>query len=151
YIQLDPQSMQGYTPGGEPAFQMTRFDSEALLREKRGHRQAMMTGGGIAVTPDRQDVPPFITVARYTSADFFAMFDTPFLHGGGWSGDDDEPQARVAVLSRDMARRLFGEANPVGRTVRLDQAEFAVGAVIDEWPASPRCHDRSSDSIERAA
>jgi len=146
YIQLDPQSMQGFTPGDEPAFQMTRFDSETLLREKRGHRQAMMTGGAVAVTPERQDVPAFMTVARYTSADFFPMFDTPFLHGGGWSGGDDEAQARVAVLSREMARRLFGEANPVGRTVRLDQADFSVVGVLDEWQPSPRFYDMTLDS-----
>src|SRR5690606_13472702 len=129
-----------------PAFQMTRFDSETLLREKRGHRQAMMTGGAVAVTPERQDVPAFMTVARYTSADFFPMFDTPFLHGGGWSGGDDEAQARVAVLSREMARRLFGEANPVGRTVRLDQADFSVVGVLDEWQPSPRFYDMTLDS-----
>src|SRR5690606_2526312 len=83
---------------------------------------------------------------RYTSADFFPMFDTPFLHGGGWSGGDDEAQARVAVLSREMARRLVGEANPVGRTVRLDQADFSVVGVLDEWQPSPRFYDMTLDS-----
>src|SRR5690606_27737431 len=126
YVQLDPEGMQGYTAGEEPSFQMTRFDSEALLREKRGQRQAMMTGGGLSVTPERAATPPFVAQARYTRADFFAMFDTPFLHGNGWSAREDEAQARVTVLTREMATRLFGEADPVGRSVRLDQADFTV-------------------------
>ena len=40
YVQLDPASMRGFTPGEEPAAQVTRFDAETLLREKRGVREA---------------------------------------------------------------------------------------------------------------
>ena len=145
YVQLDPEGMQGYTAGEEPSFQMTRFDSEALLREKRGDRQAMMTGGGLSVTPERSDTPPFVSQARYTSADFFPMFEVPFLHGNAWSAKEDEAQARVVVFSRDMAQRLFGEGNPVGRTVRLDQADFTVVGVLDEWQPSPRFYDMVLD------
>src|SRR5690606_18882585 len=123
YVQLDPATGRGYTPGEEPAFQMTRYDSEALLREKRGLRQAMMTGGGLSITPERSDTPPFVSSARYTSADFFAMFDVPFLKGSGWTAADDEAQARVVVLSQAMATRIFGEGDAIGRTVRLDQAD----------------------------
>ena len=51
YVQMDPESKLGYQPGGDPQDQMTRFDSEALLKEKRADRQAMMTGGNVAVIP----------------------------------------------------------------------------------------------------
>ncbi len=145
YVQLDPVNGRGYTPGDEPPLQMTRYDSEALLRGKRGLRQAMMTGGAFAITPERADIPPFLTSARYTSADFFAMFDVPFLHGGGWSAADDEAQARVVVMSKAMAERVFGDANAVGRTVRLDQADFTVVGVTGEWAPSPRFYDMTLD------
>ncbi|HRO27534.1 MAG TPA: ABC transporter permease, partial [Luteimonas sp.] len=141
YVQLDPQNMIGFTPGEEPDFQMTRFDSEALLRDKRADRQAMMTGGGLSITPERSDTPPFVSRARYTSADFFPMFDVPFLHGSAWSAKEDEAQARVVVLSREMAERVFGEGNPVGKTIRLDQADFTVVGVLDEWQPTPRFYD----------
>src|SRR5690606_37862270 len=65
YVQLDPASARGQTPGDEPESQVTRFDAETLLREKRGARQAMMTGGAVSVTPDRADLPPFFATARY--------------------------------------------------------------------------------------
>ena len=79
--------------------------------------------------------------ARYTSADFFPMFDVPFLYGSAWSAKEDEAQARVVVLSRAMAERIFGEGNPVGKTVRLDQADFTVAGVLDEWQPTPRFYD----------
>src|ERR1044071_9816492 len=47
--QLDPATMNGYTAGEEPEDQMTRYDAEELLRQKHGLRQAMMTGGSVAV------------------------------------------------------------------------------------------------------
>ena len=53
YVQLDPAAKDGYTPGEEPSDQVTRFDAEALLREKRGDRQAMMTGGSVGIEPQR--------------------------------------------------------------------------------------------------
>ncbi len=150
YVQLDPASARGAVPGEEPAFQMTRYDSEALLREKRGDRQAMMTGGGVSITPERADTPPFVLMARYTSADFFPMFDVPFAYGGPWSAKDDAAEARVVVLSRKMAERLFGDANAVGRSVRLDQADFTVAGVINEWQPSPRFYDMALDRYGEA-
>src|SRR5690606_16408572 len=43
FVQLDAANMDGYNPGEEPEEQVTRFDAEELLRQKRGDRQAMMT------------------------------------------------------------------------------------------------------------
>ncbi|MGY1408223.1 MULTISPECIES: ABC transporter permease [unclassified Luteimonas] len=145
YVQLDPEGMQGYTPGGEPNEQVTRTDAETLLREKRGDRQAMMTGGGVSVTPDRADLTPFLSDARYASTDFFPMFQVPFLHGNGWSQADDESRARVVVISSDLNERVFGSANSVGKHLRLDQTDFTVIGVIDDWRPTPRFYDLNSD------
>jgi putative ABC transport system permease protein len=147
YVQLDPVGGRGYTPGEEPSFQMTRYDSEALLREKRGLRQALMSGGGLSITPERPDIPPFVSSARYTSADFFAMFDVPFLRGSGWSAADDEAQSRVVVLSKTMAERVFGDDNVIGRSLRLDQADFTVVGIIDAWAPAPRFYDMALDQF----
>ena len=145
YVQLDPEGMQGYTPGGEPNEQVTRTDAENLLREKRGDRQAMMTGGGVSVTPERADLTPFLSDARYASTDFFPMFQVPFLYGNGWSQQDDESRARVVVISRDLNERVFGGSDSVGKRLRLDQTDFTVIGVIDEWRPTPRFYDMNSD------
>jgi len=145
YVQLDPAEMNDYTPGEEPAEQVTRFDAEALLREKRGDRQAMMTGGGISITPAREGVAPFMRSARYTSADFFEMFDTPMLYGRGWTAMEDEQHARVAVISSALNERAFGGGNSVGKILRIDQSDFTVVGVIGEWSPTPRFYDMNSD------
>lgn len=145
YVQLDPAEMNDYTPGEEPSQQVTRYDAEALLREKRGDRQAMMTGGGVSVSPEREGVVPFVTDARYTSADFFQMFEVPLLYGQGWSAKEDEAHARVAVISKSLNDKVFGGGDSTGKQLRIDQADFTVVGVVDEWRPTPRFYDMNSD------
>ena len=147
YVQLDPEDINGYIAGEEPAEQVTRFDAETMLREKRGDRQAMMTGGGVAITPDKQGLMPFQVDARYASADIFPMFDMPFLFGAGWSATEDERRGRVAVIAKALNDKLFGGANSVGKTVRLDTAEFTIVGVLNDWRPTPRFYDMNSDQF----
>src|SRR3546814_270584 len=142
YVQLDPEGMGGYTAGEEPAEQVTRFDAETLLREKRGDRQAMMTGGSIAITPQKQGMSPFYADARYATADIFPMFDMPFLYGGGWSATEDERHARVAVIAKSLNDKLFGGANSVGKTVRLDKSDRS-----EEHTSEPQSLMRNSYDV----
>jgi putative ABC transport system permease protein len=141
YVQMDPLPMAGYSPGGDPAPQLTRFDAEKLLREKRADRQAMMSAGSAAVEPDTPGLTPFILHARYTSADFFPMFEAPFVHGQAWRQADDEARARVAVISSELSQKLFGQADPTGRTLQLGKTAFRVVGVLDQWNPNPRFYD----------
>lgn len=150
YVQLDPQTREGYQPGEEPEWQLTRYDAEELLRQKRAPRQAMMTGGGGIVEPRDTGLKPFSVGARYASADFFPMFDTPFLHGSGWTTVEDASHARVAVISRALNEKLFGESSGVGREVRFDGNALHVVGVLDTWNPQPlfydlRGYDRQED------
>ena len=145
YVQLDPAGMQGYTPGEEPADQVSRFDAEALLREKRGDRQAMMTGGGVSITPDKEGMAPFVSDARYTSADFFAMFQVPIRYGQPWTAKEDEARARVAMITSSLNDKLFGGGDSTGKQLRLDQADFTVVGVVDDWRLTPKFYDMYND------
>ena len=143
-VQLDVGDKGSFVPGAEPDDQVTRFDAEALLRDKRGLRQAAMLGGEVTIEP-ATDLPgalkPFTADSRYTSADFFPMFGTPFLYGQGWTATEDEARAAVAVLSRELNEKLFGGANSVGRTLRFDNADYRVVGVLDTWQPVPYFFD----------
>ncbi|MBB5878728.1 MULTISPECIES: ABC transporter permease [Xanthomonas] len=141
YVQVDAQPKAGYQPGEEPDLQNTRFDAEALLREKRAKRQALMTGGSVAIEPRKSGLKPFKSEVRFTSADFFPMFDTPFLYGHGWTGTEDERHERVVVISRKLNEKLFDGADSVGRELRMDQNTFRIVGVLDTWEPKPRFYD----------
>ncbi|MCW0413919.1 hypothetical protein NB709_003795 [Xanthomonas sacchari] len=141
YVQVDAQPKSGYQPGEEPDSQNTRFDAEALLREKRAKRQALMTGGSVAIEPTKSGLKPFKSEVRFTSADFFPMFDTPFLYGHSWTGTEDERHDRVVVISRKLNEKLFDGADSVGRELRMDQNTFRIVGVLDTWEVKPRFYD----------
>ncbi len=145
YPQLDPQSARGYVAGEDPPAQLTRFDAETLLREARGDRQAMTTGGSASVEPQRDGLRPFFVDARYASSDFFPMFDVPFLHGSGWASSADQARERVAVIDKALNEKVFGGENSVGRTLRMNGASFRIIGVADAWRPTPRFYDMNSD------
>lgn len=141
YPRLDPRPLNGYVPGDAPNEQMTRFDAERLLRDARGDRQALMTGGAVAIESADGKLAPFSADARYTSADFFAMFGVPFRHGGGWSAADDDARAPVVVISRALNDKLFGGANSVGLKLLASGNTFRIVGVLDEWRPTPKFYD----------
>jgi putative ABC transport system permease protein len=141
YVQLDAGERGAEPPGAEPLDQLTRFDAETLLRDKRGARQVMMTGGKVALQSPQTEMKPFFASARYTSADFFAMFDTPFRFGRGWDAGDDAGSARVAVISEATNQRLFGGADSTGRMLRAGDHELRIVGVLGRWRPVPHFYD----------
>jgi putative ABC transport system permease protein len=143
-VQLDGDPTKTPEPGAEPDTLLTRLDAEALLRDRHALRQAMMVGGAFNVEPEAGapgGLKPFGVSARYTTADFFPMFRTPFLYGQGWSAADDSASAPVVVLSKEFNDKMFGGANSVGRSVRAEGAELRVIGVLAPWQPVPYFFD----------
>ena len=141
YVQLDPANMQGYQPGEEPETQLTRFDAEALLRDKRGLRQTLASGGNVVIDPQREGQTPYLIDARYASADFFPMFEVPLLYGRSWTNSEDDAHARVAVIDRETNEKVFGGGDSTGKTLRIAPYDFRVIGVIDTWRPVPKFYD----------
>ena len=139
---VEPRSLgRGARPDADPPEQLTRRDAEELLRQKRGTRQALMSGGFVTLLPEAQVLKPFRAQSRYTTADFFPMFDAPLVAGRGWTAAEDEARAQVAVITSELARKLFGDESPLGRNLRLQQGTLQVIGVLDEWDLNPRFYD----------
>jgi putative ABC transport system permease protein len=141
YVQLDARDQSGTATDGEPPEQLTRYDAEALLRDQRGVRQVMMTGGRVAVRPAQANTAAFFSSARYSTAGFFTMFEPPWRHGQGWSADDDAAAARVAVISEALNDKLFGGENSVGRTLRVGDNDLRIVGVMARWRPVPHYFD----------
>jgi putative ABC transport system permease protein len=141
YPQIDPKSTENYTKGEEPPDQFTWIDAMNLLHAHKGARQVAMTGGQVTVRPPQGAGRAFYADARYATADFFAMFEVPFAHGNGWTADDDDKQARVAVISRSLADKLYGAEHAVGQSLHLGKDSFRVIGVIEHWDPVPHYYD----------
>ncbi|GGY15246.1 ABC transporter ATP-binding protein [Rhodanobacter panaciterrae] len=146
YAQVDPQDIKGMQPNKEPPDQVTLIDGLNLLHAGRADHQALMSGGSVPVQPEQSSLDPFYVEARYTTADFFAMFDAPFLYGHGWTAADGEAKARAVVIARSLNDKLFGGANSVGRTLRMAGTSFRVVGVLDSWQPNPHFYDLNTGS-----
>ena len=146
YPQLDPQDIKGMVPSKEPPEQVTLIDGLNLLHARRAERQALMAGGAVALDPERANLDPFYVEARYTTTDFFPMFDTPFLFGRAWTAADDEAQARDVVIARSLNDKLFGGANSVGRMLRMAGVSWRIVGVLDKWQPNPHFYDLNTGS-----
>lgn len=120
---------------------LTYTDAVALVRAHAAPRQAAMYATSVAVTPEDRRQLPFRAPARATDADFFPMFQVPFLYGAPWSNRDDDDRAPMAVISRSLNDRVFGGANSVGRILTLNGDAYRVVGVIDTWNPVPRFYD----------
>ena len=147
YVQLDAENKSDYTPGEEPDIQLTRFDSETLLRDRKARRQAVMAGGAAPVQAGdggTRGVDPFFADVRYNSADFFSMFDVPFRYGEPWHEAEDDARAHIAVISDELNQKLFGGGDSTGRTLRLSGHDLRIVGVLAPWKLAPRFYDLNS-------
>jgi putative ABC transport system permease protein len=138
-LSLPPAKAAVHIELGPP--DLTYMDATRLEASRIPERSAIMfqtsgvlTGGAPRSRSDR-------ALGRVTTADFFEMFDVPFLYGSGWSASADRNPEPVVVLSRLENEKLFGGENSVGRTVRWNDHPFRIIGVLDDWLPQPKFYD----------
>jgi len=127
--------------------QVTYRDGTALLAAGKARRQVLSYRSDRVVQPDDPDQLPFTVDSRSTSADFFAMFDTPFVYGGGWDADADNDQEQVVVINKEINERLFSGEDPVGRNLVMNGDTYRVSGVIDTWEPMPKFYDVNNQTF----
>lgn len=135
---LDNAPLQQPDPSKNPPPQMTYRDAMALHASGRSARSTAVLGLGGAVSSAKPGARPELVDGLGVNAEFFAMFDVPFRSGGAWSRQDDERGGNVAVISSKLADRVFGAADPVGRTLRYDKRDYRVTGVVGDWSPLPK-------------
>jgi predicted permease len=107
-------------------------------------REAPFTPGRpTAILPDRHpgaSAEPTIASAMVASSRYVETLGLTLRHGRSFD-DSDPPQPRVAVINEAMARRLWPNTSPVGRTFRGNQSGSdpiqVIGIVEDAEASSP--------------
>lgn len=134
-VDADPDSKSG------PYDMLDYRTAVDLWSAHRADRQALVVDSPIKLQGSDTSAPPMIGTMLSTTADFFAMFKVPFRYGAGWSADEDERHARVAVISSELNDKLFAGQNSVGRTLRLRDSDVRIVGVLAPWRPSPLFYD----------
>jgi putative ABC transport system permease protein len=130
----------------EPYPWLTWRDATALVAAHKAPRQTPLYPIGVAVISDDPSRMAEPVRGYAVQADMFPMFEVPFLYGAPWTKADDETQARVVVIGKDLNDRVFGGANSVGREIDLDGKRFRIAGVTARWNARPRFFDLSANN-----
>ena len=139
YVQLDPYPKdQPFSRSGKMPWLTTYIDAMNLVHAHKAQRQAAMAMTQVKVMPMGQREKPFFSDGVMATADFFPMFDAPFQYGAGWNAADDDSRAQVAVIAGFLNDKLFGGANSVGRSIRIEGHDFRIVGVLRRWEPEPR-------------
>jgi len=68
----------------------------------------------------------WVTQVQGTGVDWAPMHSAIPVMGSFFNEDDLKQRRRVAVIGATVARELFGDANPVGATIRVNRVNFQV-------------------------
>ena len=128
--------------------QLTHQDAARLVQLGAAKRQTAMFESSLIIQPEGDDSRPFEAPARVTGADFFAMFDVPFIYGAGWDRSADDNAEAVVVLTRELNERLFGGRDSVGERLLMQDTEFRVVGVTDDWEPTPRFYDPINNGFQ---
>ena len=127
---------------------LTYRDAMALQASTIPDRKLIMyKSGGIYSRADKGMDPQYFAT-RMTTADFFAMFEVPFLYGNPWDAKADAGPEPVVVLSKEANAKAFGGTNSVGKTLQWQNREFRVIGVLDDWEPMPKYFDVSNGSFQ---
>jgi len=131
YRVIHSESGEGELSNGTPA-------SSALLRQELKETfpevkwAARVSGYQLVVSRDDKS---FTESVVFVDPDFFPMFSFPLIEGDAASVIDDPGSV---VLTPEMARKYFGDDDPIGRTlsIQLEETsrEFSVSGVIEDAP-----------------
>lgn len=128
--------------------QLTYLDATALIEADAAFRETPSSKFSGILEPGGDDARPFSVIGRGTSADFFPMFNVPFLFGNPWDGQADRNQQQVAVISKELNERLYGGQDSTGETLRLHGNNFQIVGVLDDWAPVPKFYDVNNNPFD---
>jgi putative ABC transport system permease protein len=121
-------STRGVRQGADSAITLTVEDAEAI---------ADQIPDVVAVSPEVKAKSQIIAGNRNwsasiygESADYFSIRQWPVESGASFTEQDVRSSAKVAILGSTAAEELFGDEDPVGEIIRIQNAPFKVVGVL---------------------
>lgn len=132
----------------DPPRQLTYLDATALNEANSAFRETLTSKFSGILEPEGDDVRPFSIVGRGTTADFYPMFNVPFLHGTPWDESADRNLQQVVVITKQLNERLYGGDDSTGEILRLHGYNFQIVGVLDDWSPVPKFYDVNNGAFD---
>lgn len=129
-----------------PTNSITMDDLEAILMEV-GNMMAfdpIQNLGGVQVTHQGR-VEETNVMGGYV--DVPLVWNRPVIDGNMFSIQDIQASSRVALLGVELAGIFFGQSDPIGQQIRLNNIPFEVIGVLDSIGVDPHGLNRDRDVV----
>jgi putative ABC transport system permease protein len=129
---------------------VTYRDARLLINaDTVAEQQTYLWKSDVIVSSEDKNVLPKRSRTLVGLANFFTMFDAPFLYGSTWSEEANDSAEPVAVISKRHNDYFFGGENSVGRRLNLGTRTVTVVGVLDDWYLNRSYYDMSFDPARR--
>lgn len=137
---------RGDEDGGEPSAETKESLTERDYKDIRALSWVPATDASISTV----DLLSYSGQDRFTQIsgttfDQAQIFNLVVANGRFVEDGDVESRARVIVLGKDVAKGMFGEEDPIGKSVRLNRKPFRVIGVLG--PAGTRFFSNVDDQV----
>jgi len=103
-------------------------DAEAIAREIPGTTTAAVLRGGVQAVWGNQN---WATTVFGTTQDYLAIREWKLASGRFYDAADQAAAAKVCLIGGTVARRLFGDADPIGESIRIRRVPFTVIGLLE--------------------
>ncbi len=146
-IMVQPQSAAASGAKGAlgSGARLTEDDGKAIQRE---------SVSVLAVAPALRSTAQFVAGERNWSSQiigtnraYFTVRSWGVAKGAQWDEHDEATKAKVCVLGSTVATKLFGDEDPIGRSVRTGRYTFRVVGVLESKGEAPFGGDQDNQVL----
>lgn len=133
-LYVHPQPTQTSGARGKVTGRLTEADGRAIAREA-----VSVSGVGVWLSTQAQVVYADRNVSTFTIGTNLAYFPIrkfKIAKGELWTENDEQLKTKVLVIGETVRRKLFGDQDPIGRTVRVGRSPYRVIGLLESRGSS---------------
>ena len=127
YVHPMPTTSSGAR--GKVTGRLTEADGKAIAREA-----VSVSGVGLWLSTQAQVVYADKNVSTFTigtNLEYFPIRKFKIAKGDFWSETDEQFKTKVLIIGETVRRKLFGDEDPIGRTVRIGRSPYRIVGLLE--------------------
>ena len=140
WVEAGGRNVNGVRTGNGATKTLTALDATAI-RQQVPNITAFSPNvdGNVQVVYQGEN---WYTRYRGVSPDYFQIRDWPVAQGASFTDQDVDHLANVCILGHTVEQQLFGNDNPLGKTIRVGSEPFRVIGIMQTKGQSPSGFDQ---------
>jgi putative ABC transport system permease protein len=120
----DQQRLDGYTRLLDKIRQQPGVIMAALASNFPLNPDAISNGVWMSVVRSGTAGAETAASIRSVTSDYFQTLDIPIVEGRAFINSEDREARKIAIVSKSLARRLWGEDSPIGKPILLGHQRY---------------------------